>query len=108
MCAGTPSPHWSADATESCALGLIGARGAPPSQVPVCAADPAVVLVEERQLQAEARLGVLPVGLRFEQVMPRYAVMIGDDLLVLPRAEEFFLQEHACGLAVWADSVPVV
>jgi hypothetical protein len=76
-----------------------GTRRAPggisPSRGPVRAADPAVVLVEERELQAEARLGVVPVGLRLEQVVPGHAVVVGDHLAVLLGAEELLLQEHA-------------
>jgi hypothetical protein len=48
-------------------LGVV--RENPPSQVAVRAADPAVVLVEERQLEPETRLGVLAVGLRLAQVV---------------------------------------
>jgi hypothetical protein len=45
----------------------------------------AVVLVEERQLEAVARLGVVTVGLRLEQVMPRQAIVVRDDLPILLR-----------------------
>jgi hypothetical protein len=45
----------------------------------------AVVLVEERQLETVAHLGVLSVRLRLEEVMSRHAVVIGNDLLVVVR-----------------------
>src|SRR5918992_3757129 len=51
-------------------------------------AERAVVLVEERELEAVARLGVLAVGLRLEEVVPRQAVVVGDYLPVLLRPEE--------------------
>jgi hypothetical protein len=74
-------------------------RGAPPSLVTVRA----VVLVEERQLDPDTRFGVVAVGPRLEQVVARHAVMVGDDLPVLLRAEELLLQEHALGPAVVAS-----
>jgi hypothetical protein len=45
----------------------------------------AIVLAEEWELQAVARLGVVAVSLRLEQVVPRQAVVVGDDLPVLLR-----------------------
>jgi hypothetical protein len=63
--------------------------GVSPLQVPIRAADGAVVLVEERQLQAVARLGVVAVGLRLEEVVPRHAIVVGDDLAVLLGLEGF-------------------
>jgi hypothetical protein len=38
---------------------------------------PAVHFVEERELEAVACLGVVAVGLRLEEVVPRHAVVIG-------------------------------
>src|SRR5919204_2658100 len=55
----------------------------------------AIVLAEERQLQAVARLGVVAIGLRFAEVMPRQAVVVGHDLPLRLRAEQLFLQEDA-------------
>jgi hypothetical protein len=62
----------------------------------------AVVLAEERQLQAEVRLGVLAVGLRLAQVVPRHAVVIRHHLPVLLRPEELLLHEYALRPAVVA------
>jgi hypothetical protein len=44
--------------------------------------DRPLVLAEERQLQAVPRLGVLAVGLRLEQMVPRHAVVVGGHLPV--------------------------
>jgi hypothetical protein len=63
---------------------------------------PAVHLVEEGELEAVARLGVVAIGLRLEEVMPRHPVVVGNDLPVLLRAEQFFLYEHAFRPTVWA------
>ena len=48
----------------------------------------AIVRIEERQLHAVARLGVVAVDLRLEQVVLRHAVMVGHDLPILLGAEQ--------------------
>jgi hypothetical protein len=68
-----------------------------PSEVTVLA----VILAEERELEAVARLGVVAIGLRLEQVMARHPVVIRDHLPVLLRAEELLLHEHVLGRPLW-------
>ena len=48
-----------------------------------------VVIVEQRQLDAKVHLGMLPVSLRLEQVMPCHAVVIGHDLPMLLRPNSY-------------------
>jgi hypothetical protein len=69
--------------------------------------DRAVLLVEERELEAITRLRVLAIGLRLEQVVPRHGLVVRDDLPILLRAEELLLHEHVFGSAVraWPHNV---
>jgi hypothetical protein len=58
---------------------------------PIIPSKLAVVLVEQWQLQAIARLGMVAVGLRLEEVVPGHAVVVGDHLPVLLGAEQLLL-----------------
>src|SRR5688572_24536840 len=74
---------------------LIVTRTCPPLETIDLAVNPAVILAEERELETVTHLRVVAVGLRLEEVMPRHAVVVGDHLPVLLRAEELLLHEHA-------------
>jgi hypothetical protein len=50
---------------------------------------------------------MVSIGLRLAQVMPRHAVVVGDNLLVLLGAEQLLLQEHARGCAIRTDPLDV-
>jgi hypothetical protein len=99
---GRRSGSWSG-ATASGARVLQGTARFPSSQR-AFVSDRPIVLAKQRELETVARLGMVPVRLRLEEVMPRHAVVVGDDLTVLLRAEELFLQEDALRPAVVTDS----